>query len=63
VTPLEAFPGLVEPSVQRLLELRNDLGLLAEEFEVARPRPGGQPPHAFSHLALINTAATITAAA
>jgi GH15 family glucan-1,4-alpha-glucosidase len=40
----------------RLLSVRNDLGLLSEEFE---PRPGrllGNFPQAFSHVALINTA-------
>jgi GH15 family glucan-1,4-alpha-glucosidase len=41
---------------ERLLSLRNDLGLLAEEYD---PRPGrqvGNFPQAFSHVALINTA-------
>ncbi len=47
---------------ERLLGLTNDLGLLAEEYDVARQRQVGNFPQAFSHLALINAAATITAA-
>ena len=41
---------------QRLLALRNDLGLLAEEYDPATQRLVGNFPQAFSHLALINTA-------
>lgn len=40
----------------RLLELRNHLGLLAEEYEPTLRRQVGNFPQAFSHLALINTA-------
>jgi GH15 family glucan-1,4-alpha-glucosidase len=47
---------------ERLLELANDLGLLAEEFDVARGRQVGNFPQAFSHLALIVAARDITAA-
>jgi GH15 family glucan-1,4-alpha-glucosidase len=47
---------------ERLLDLRNDLGLLAEEYDVARQRQVGNFPQAFSHLALINAAANITPA-
>ncbi len=47
---------------ERLFGLTNDLGLLAEEYDVARQRQVGNFPQAFSHLALINAAATITAA-
>jgi GH15 family glucan-1,4-alpha-glucosidase len=46
-----------------LLGLTNDLGLLAEEYDVSRQRHVGNFPQAFSHLALINAAAAITAAA
>ena len=45
---------------ERLLGLTNDLGLLAEEYNVARNRQLGNFPQAFSHLALINAAATLT---
>ena len=40
----------------RLLSLRNDVGLLAEEFDALAKRRLGNFPQAFSHVALINTA-------
>ncbi|MBC7976522.1 MAG: glycoside hydrolase family 15 protein [Myxococcales bacterium] len=40
----------------RLLALRNDLGLLAEEYEVRARRQVGNFPQAFSHVALVTTA-------
>jgi GH15 family glucan-1,4-alpha-glucosidase len=46
----------------RLLALRNDVGLLAEEYDVERRRQVGNFPQAFSHLALIQAAAAIAAA-
>ena len=45
---------------ERLLALRNDLGLLAEEYDVERGRQVGNFPQAFSHLALIEAAQAIT---
>jgi GH15 family glucan-1,4-alpha-glucosidase len=47
---------------ERLLGLTNDLGLLAEEYDVDRKRQVGNFPQAFSHLALVNAARTISAA-
>ncbi len=41
---------------ERLLKLRNDLGLLSEEFDVRRKRLVGNFPQAFSHIALVNAA-------
>jgi GH15 family glucan-1,4-alpha-glucosidase len=41
---------------ERLLALRNDVGLLAEEFDTRRRRLVGNFPQAFSHIALVNTA-------
>jgi GH15 family glucan-1,4-alpha-glucosidase len=41
---------------ERLLQLRNDLGLLSEEYDVARNRMVGNFPQAFSHIALVNAA-------
>ncbi|MDN5870730.1 MAG: glycoside hydrolase family 15 protein, partial [Nitrococcus sp.] len=41
---------------ERLLSLRNDLGLLAEEYDPRLGRQLGNFPQAFSHIALINTA-------
>jgi GH15 family glucan-1,4-alpha-glucosidase len=46
----------------RLLGLRNDLGLLSEEYDVTRQRQVGNFPQAFSHLALIGAAFAISAA-
>ncbi len=41
---------------ERLLALRNDVGLLAEEYDPVQKRQLGNFPQAFSHLALVNTA-------
>lgn len=41
---------------ERLLSLRNDLGLLAEEYDPRAKRLLGNFPQAFSHIALINSA-------
>jgi len=42
---------------ERLLALRNDLGLLSEEYDPVARRLLGNFPQAFSHTAIINTAA------
>jgi GH15 family glucan-1,4-alpha-glucosidase len=42
-----------------LLSLRNDLGLLSEEYEPRTGRLVGNFPQAFSHLALVNTASNL----
>jgi GH15 family glucan-1,4-alpha-glucosidase len=41
---------------ERLLALRNDLGLLAEQYDARRQRLVGNFPQGFSHIGLINTA-------
>jgi GH15 family glucan-1,4-alpha-glucosidase len=41
---------------ERLLHVRNDLGLLAEEFDPKTERMLGNFPQAFSHVGLVNTA-------
>lgn len=41
---------------ERLLALRNDVGLLAEEYDPRAKRQVGNYPQAFSHLSLVNTA-------
>ena len=41
---------------ERLLALRNDVGLLAEEYDVNAGRQLGNVPQAYSHLALVNSA-------
>jgi GH15 family glucan-1,4-alpha-glucosidase len=38
------------------LSLRNDLGLLSEEYDARNKRMLGNFPQAFSHIALINSA-------
>jgi GH15 family glucan-1,4-alpha-glucosidase len=42
--------------MQRLLALRNDVGLLAEEYDPVQRRFVGNFPQAFSHLALVGAA-------
>jgi GH15 family glucan-1,4-alpha-glucosidase len=41
---------------ERLLSLRNDVGLLSEEYDIRRMRQVGNFPQAFSHVALVNSA-------
>jgi GH15 family glucan-1,4-alpha-glucosidase len=41
---------------ERLLDLRNDVGLLSEEFDSRTGRLVGNFPQAFSHVALVDTA-------
>ncbi|MDQ3628589.1 MAG: glycoside hydrolase family 15 protein [Actinomycetota bacterium] len=41
---------------ERLLSLRNDLGLLSEEYDTRTGRHLGNTPQAFSHVGLVNTA-------
>jgi GH15 family glucan-1,4-alpha-glucosidase len=48
--------GQARALFERLLRLRNDVGLLAEEYDVARGRQVGNFPQAFSHVPLVNTA-------
>jgi GH15 family glucan-1,4-alpha-glucosidase len=46
---------------ERLLGLRNDVGLLSEEYDPAAHRLTGNFPQALSHVALINTACNLSA--
>ena len=48
--------GEAEDLFGRLLALRNDVGLLAEEYDPRHGRQVGNFPQAFSHLGLVNTA-------
>jgi GH15 family glucan-1,4-alpha-glucosidase len=41
---------------ERLLEIRNDVGLLSEEYDPVAKRQLGNFPQAFSHVGLVNTA-------
>jgi GH15 family glucan-1,4-alpha-glucosidase len=45
---------------ERLVSLANDLGLLAEEYDVTRRRQVGNFPQAFSHLTLILAARAVS---
>jgi len=47
---------------ERLLALRNDVGLLAEEYDTRLKRQVGNFPQAFSHVALVNTAHNLSRA-
>ena len=47
---------------ERLLTIRNDVGLLAEEYDPLERRLVGNFPQAFSHVALVNTAHNLTRA-
>ena len=46
---------------EHLLSLRNDVGLLAEEYDAKEHRQMGNFPQAFSHLALVNSAHNLEA--
>ncbi|MFI6349236.1 glycoside hydrolase family 15 protein [Streptomyces sp. NPDC050560] len=59
-----AMIGRVEEArklFEKLLALRNDLGLLAEEWDPVNKRQIGNFPQAFSHVPLIDTALRLTA--
>ncbi len=45
---------------ERLLALRNDVGLLSEEYDPKAKRLVGNFPQAFSHIGLVNTAQNLT---
>ncbi|HEV3227325.1 MAG TPA: glycoside hydrolase family 15 protein [Acidimicrobiales bacterium] len=48
---------------EKLLALRNDVGLLSEEYDPVARRLLGNMPQAFSHTALVNSAMQLNAAA
>ncbi|MGE0210490.1 MAG: glycoside hydrolase family 15 protein [Parvibaculaceae bacterium] len=48
---------------ERLLSVRNDLGLLSEEYDPASGMALGNFPQAFSHVGLVNTACNLVRAA
>jgi GH15 family glucan-1,4-alpha-glucosidase len=45
-----------EAVFERLLDLRSDLGMLSEEYDITAGRQVGNTPQAFSHVGLVNTA-------
>jgi GH15 family glucan-1,4-alpha-glucosidase len=48
---------------ERVLSLRNDVGLLSEEYDIETKRLIGNFPQALSHVALVNTAHNLTSQA
>ena len=51
-----------EALMDRTCAAANDLGLLAEEYDVEGRRQAGNMPQAFSHLALVRAADALAAA-
>ena len=45
---------------ERLLELRNDVGLISEEYDTKRKRLLGNFPQAFTHVGIVNTAKNLS---
>jgi GH15 family glucan-1,4-alpha-glucosidase len=45
---------------ERVLSVRNDLGLLSEEYDVANKRMVGNFPQAFSHVSVVGTARNLS---
>lgn len=52
-----------EQEFEKLLRLRNDVGLLSEEYDSHRQRQVGNVPQAFSMVGLVNTARHLTGSA
>jgi GH15 family glucan-1,4-alpha-glucosidase len=62
VYTLQGRFGDAERLFRRLVALRNDVGLLSEEYDSRARRLVGNFPQAFSHLALVNSAYNLTRA-
>jgi GH15 family glucan-1,4-alpha-glucosidase len=45
---------------EQLLDIRNDLGLISEEYDPAEKRLLGNFPQAFTHVGLVNSAFNLT---
>jgi GH15 family glucan-1,4-alpha-glucosidase len=59
---LQGRLGEARACFERVLAVRNDVGLLAEEFEPVAGRLLGNFPQALSHVALVNTARNLARA-
>jgi GH15 family glucan-1,4-alpha-glucosidase len=57
---LQGRKAEAEQLFERLLAIRNDVGLLAEEYDVHSRRLLGNFPQAFSHLALVDAAQALS---
>ena len=60
---LDGQVGAGRARFETLLSLRNDVGLLAEEYDAGAARQLGNVPQAYSHLALVNSALHLAQAA
>ena len=60
VLALQGRHGEARELFERLLDLRNDVGLLSEEYDPVAGRLLGNFPQAFTHLALVNTALVLS---
>ena len=49
-----------ENMFERLISIRNDVGLLSEEYDAVAKRQLGNFPQAFSHVGLVNAAFNLT---
>ncbi|MGV9236640.1 glycoside hydrolase family 15 protein [Streptomyces nigra] len=52
--------GQAREAFERVLAIRNDVGLLAEQWDPDADRQLGNAPQAFSHIALVETASALT---
>ena len=57
---MQGRPDEARRLFEHLLTLRNDLGLLSEQYDPRSRRLVGNFPQAFSHLALVNTASNLS---
>ncbi|HYG71503.1 MAG TPA: glycoside hydrolase family 15 protein [Actinomycetota bacterium] len=57
---LSGRPDEARAIFERLLAIRNDVGLLSEEYDVSTGRMTGNFPQAFSHVSLIDTARNLS---
>ncbi|SDK84597.1 glycoside hydrolase family 15 protein [Nonomuraea jiangxiensis] len=59
---LQGRPDKARELFERLLDLRNDVGLLSEEYDTGHGRQVGNFPQAYSHVAIVNTASDLGSA-
>jgi GH15 family glucan-1,4-alpha-glucosidase len=53
-------PAEAEAVFEKLLDCRNDVGMLSEEYDPRTRRQLGNTPQAFSHVGLVNSARRLT---
>jgi GH15 family glucan-1,4-alpha-glucosidase len=57
---MQGETALARELFERVLSVRNDVGLLSEEYDVVNHRMVGNFPQAFSHVSLIGTARNLS---